>query len=105
MPAAESPAGGDLNRSAGVAGGQPPSAVFPGVLAARDAAGGTARKGVAMLGIVAVVLFIIAFLLNATSTATSAVFSPISLLLLGLACLTLHLIGVGTSWSVGRRSR
>jgi heme/copper-type cytochrome/quinol oxidase subunit 4 len=58
-----------------------------------------------MLGIVAVVLFIIAFLLNATSTATSAVFSPISLMLLGLACLTLHLIGVGTSWSVGRRRR
>jgi hypothetical protein len=56
-----------------------------------------------MLGIVAAVLFIIAFLLNATSIATSAVFSPISLMLLGLACLALHLNGVGTGWSFGRR--
>jgi RNA polymerase sigma factor (sigma-70 family) len=49
------------------------------------------------------VLFIIAFLINATSTATSAVFSPMSLLLAGLACLALHLAGVGTKWSVPRR--
>ena len=59
-----------------------------------------------MLGYVAAVLFIIAFLLNATSTATSAVFSPTSLMLAGLACLALHLAGVGTGWSVPRgRSR
>jgi hypothetical protein len=58
-----------------------------------------------MLGYVAAVLFIIAFLLNATSTATSAVFSPTSLMLAGLACLALHLAGVGTGWAVpGRRS-
>ncbi|HXL90835.1 MAG TPA: hypothetical protein VN969_17950 [Streptosporangiaceae bacterium] len=60
-----------------------------------------------MLGYVAAILFIIAFLLNATSTATSAVFSPTSLMLAGLACLALHLAGVGTGWSVpkgrGRR--
>ena len=49
-----------------------------------------------MLGFAAAVLFIIAFLINATSTATSAVFSPMSLLLAGLACLALHLAGVGT---------
>jgi hypothetical protein len=59
-----------------------------------------------MLAIIAAVLFVIAFLLNATSTATSAVFAPISLLLLGLACLALHLAGVGTGWKVpGRRGR
>ena len=59
-----------------------------------------------MLGFVAAVLFIIAFLLNATSTATSAVFSPTSLMLAGLACLALHLAGVGTGWSVPKgRSR
>ncbi len=58
-----------------------------------------------MLGYVAAILFIIAFLINATSTATSVVFSPTSLMLAGLACLALHLAGVGTSWSVpGRRS-
>ena len=61
------------------------------------------RKDAAMLGFAAAVLFIIAFLINATSTATSAVFSPMSLLLAGLACLALHLAGVGTKWSVPRR--
>jgi hypothetical protein len=59
-----------------------------------------------MLAIIAAVLFVIAFLLNATSTATSAVFAPISLLLVGLACLALHLAGVGTGWKVpSRRGR
>jgi hypothetical protein len=56
-----------------------------------------------MLGYVAAILFIIAFLINATSTATSAVFSPTSLMLAGLACLALHLAGVGTGWSLPRR--
>jgi hypothetical protein len=56
-----------------------------------------------MLGYVAAVLFIIAFLINATSTATSVVFSPTSLMLAGLACLALHLAGVGTGWSPSRR--
>jgi uncharacterized OsmC-like protein len=60
------------------------------------------RKDAAMLGFVAAGLFIIAFLINATSAATSAVFSPTSLLLAGLACLALHLAGVGTSWSLPR---
>ena len=54
-----------------------------------------------MLGFVAAALFVIAFLINATSTSTSAVFSPLSLLLVGLACLALHLAGIGTGWSVG----
>ena len=59
-----------------------------------------------MLGYVAVLLFVIAFLINATSTPTSAVFSPTSLMLAGLACLALHLSGVGTGWAVpGRRTR
>jgi hypothetical protein len=58
-----------------------------------------------MLGYVAAILFIIAFLLNATSTSTSAVFSPTSLMLAGLACLALHLAGVGTGWSVPKRGR
>jgi hypothetical protein len=58
-----------------------------------------------MLGYIAAALFIIAFLLNATSTSTPAVFAPLSLLLLGLACLSLHLAGVGTGWSFGGRGR
>jgi hypothetical protein len=58
-----------------------------------------------MLAIAAAIVFAIAFLLNATSTATSAVFSPTSLLLVGLACLALHQAGVGTGWSLPRRRR
>jgi hypothetical protein len=58
-----------------------------------------------MLAIAAAIIFAIAFLLNATSTATSAVFSPTSLLLVGLACLGLHQAGVGTGWSLPRRRR
>jgi hypothetical protein len=59
-----------------------------------------------MLAIIAAILFAIAFLLNATSTSTSAVFEPMSLLLVGLACLALHLAGIGTGWKVpGRRGR
>jgi hypothetical protein len=58
-----------------------------------------------MLAIAAAVIFAIAFVLNATSTATSAVFSPTSLLLAGLACLALHQAGVGTGWSLRRRRR
>jgi hypothetical protein len=58
-----------------------------------------------LLGFVAAVLFFIAFLINATSTSTSAVFSPTSLLLVGLVCLALHLAGIGTGWSVPRRGR
>jgi hypothetical protein len=58
-----------------------------------------------MLAVAAAILFAIAFLLNATSTATDAVFSPTSLLLAGLACLALHLVGVGTGWKVPSRGR
>ena len=55
-----------------------------------------------MLGIIAAIIFAIAFFINATSTSTSAAFTPISLLLLGLACLALHLAGVGSGWKVRR---
>ena len=58
-----------------------------------------------MLAIIAAIIFVIAFLLNATSAATSAVFAPTSLLLVGLACLALHLAGVGTGWKVPSRRR
>ena len=58
-----------------------------------------------MLAYIAAALFVIAFFLTATSTATSAVFSPTSLMLVGLACLALHLAGVGTGWKVRSRGR
>jgi hypothetical protein len=52
-----------------------------------------------MLAFIAAILFAIAFLINATATATSAVFSPTSLMLVGLALLALHLVGIGAGWS------
>jgi hypothetical protein len=58
-----------------------------------------------MLAIAAAIIFAIAFLLNATSTATGVVFSFISMLLAGLTCLALHQAGIGTGWSVPSRRR
>ncbi len=58
-----------------------------------------------MLAIIAAVVFFIAFLLKVTGTATDDVFAPLSLLLLGLACLALHIAGIGTGWSFTRRRR
>jgi hypothetical protein len=55
-----------------------------------------------MLGIIAAVLFAIAFILNAAGTSVSAVFSPFSLMLIGLTCLALHLSGIGTGWRLRR---
>lgn len=54
-----------------------------------------------MLAIIAVVLFVIAFIRNAAGTSVSAVFSPFSLMLTGRACLALHLAGAGA----GRTAR
>src|SRR5580704_17913005 len=52
-----------------------------------------------MLGFVAAILFAIAFIINAANVSISnAIFTPTSLMLLGLVCLALHLSGVGTSW-------
>jgi hypothetical protein len=52
-----------------------------------------------MLGFIAAVLFAIAFIIHAAGVAVgNAIFSVTSLLLLGLVCLALHLVGVGSSW-------
>lgn len=52
-----------------------------------------------MLGFIAAVLFAIAFIINAANVSVSnAIFSVTSLMLLGLVCLSLHLIGVGAGW-------
>jgi hypothetical protein len=64
---------------------------------------------ITMLAIIGAVLFVIAFILNAASVGDSPLFTPFSLMLLGLACLAAHLAGWGTStnWrtSWGRRRR
>jgi hypothetical protein len=57
-----------------------------------------------MLGFVAAVVFAVAFVINAFSISVDAIFTPMSLLLVGLALLALHLSGVGPEASI-RRSR
>jgi hypothetical protein len=56
-----------------------------------------------MLAAVGAVIFVIAYIINATSTSTDAGFTPISLLLAGLVFVALHLAGVGTGWAPTRR--
>jgi hypothetical protein len=51
-----------------------------------------------MLAIIAAIIFAIAFIINVTGIATSAVFAPSSLILVGLACLALHVAGIGSGW-------
>jgi len=58
-----------------------------------------------MLAVIAAVVLFIAFILHVTHTATDAVFSPVSLLFIALACLALHLAGLGAAWSWPARRR
>ncbi|MEV2255209.1 hypothetical protein AB0I94_32315 [Streptomyces sp. NPDC050147] len=58
-----------------------------------------------MLAFVAAVLFVIAFVIHATETSTEAVFSPTSLMLVGLALLALNSGGLGSGWSPRSRGR
>ena len=52
-----------------------------------------------MFGFAAVVLFAIAFLVNGTATAVSSNWlTPTSLMLAGLACLSVHLLGYRANW-------
>lgn len=52
-----------------------------------------------MVGIIAAVLFFVAFLINAADIGTNDVFSSTNVMLLGLMCLALHMAGVGTGWA------
>ncbi|MFD5144048.1 hypothetical protein [Streptomyces sp. NPDC058401] len=58
-----------------------------------------------MLGIIAAVLFFIAFLINAAGIATNDVLSSTNIMLLGLAALALHVAGIGTGWASRGRGR
>lgn len=58
-----------------------------------------------MLALIAAVLFAIAFILNAAGVATDAVFSPFSLMLVGLALLAFHLTGNGPAMPAYKRWR
>ncbi len=58
-----------------------------------------------MLAVIAAVIFVIAYILKLTGTATSAAVAPDSLLFIGLALVALHLTGAGPAWSWSRRRR
>ena len=57
------------------------------------------------MGGIAAALFAIAFFINGSGTKTNVWFSPTSLMLAGLTCLALHLLGVGTGWYSRSRRR
>ncbi|HZX39124.1 MAG TPA: hypothetical protein VFF37_12440 [Streptomyces sp.] len=58
-----------------------------------------------MLAFAAAALFVIAFIIHVTETSTEAIFSPTSLMLVGLALLALHLGGAGSGLSARGRGR
>ena len=55
------------------------------------------------MGLIAAILFAIAFFIHGSGTSTNVWFDPTSLMLAGLACLALHLLGVGEGWYSRRR--
>ncbi|MEY9862021.1 hypothetical protein ABH920_002988 [Catenulispora sp. EB89] len=57
------------------------------------------------MGIIAAVLFGIAYFIHGSSTSTNIWFDPTSLMLLGFIALALHLLGVGTTWHTRGRRR
>lgn len=56
-----------------------------------------------MFGIISAILFGVSFILNGAGSHTSVWFSPFSLMLAGLFFLALHMLGVGTGWTINRR--
>jgi hypothetical protein len=58
-----------------------------------------------MFAAIAVVLFALAFIINAAEVSTAAVFSPFSFVIVGLAFLAAHLTGAGPAWSMPRWRR
>lgn len=58
-----------------------------------------------MLGIIAAVLFFIAFVINVAEVATDDVFASTNLMLIGLALLALHVAGIGSGWAARSRRR
>ena len=58
-----------------------------------------------MLAAIAAVLFVIAFIINAATISTNAIFAPLSLAFVGLALLAVHLTGAGPALPAYSRSR
>jgi hypothetical protein len=56
-----------------------------------------------MLAVVAAILFLVAWVIRATATATDAALATASLIVIGVACLALYLAGVGPGGLATRR--
>ena len=55
------------------------------------------------MGLIAAILFGIAYFLHGSGTSTNVWFDSTSFMLGGLVALSLHLLGVGTNWYARRR--
>ncbi|CAM5279778.1 hypothetical protein B9W62_36980 [Streptomyces sp. CS113] len=58
-----------------------------------------------VLAIIAAVLFLIAWLINAAEVSTNDVFTSTNVMLIGLALLALHVAGIGSGWATRGRRR
>ncbi|MFJ8149777.1 hypothetical protein ACIQ8D_27235 [Streptomyces sp. NPDC096094] len=58
-----------------------------------------------MLAIIAAVLFLIAWLINAAEISTNDIFTATNVMLIGLALLALHVAGIGSGWATRGRRR
>ncbi|MFH8974818.1 hypothetical protein [Streptomyces sp. NPDC017890] len=58
-----------------------------------------------VLAIIAAVLFLIAWLINAAEVSTNDIFTSTNVMLIGLALLALHVAGVGGGIGGGRTTR
>lgn len=58
-----------------------------------------------VLAIIAAVLFLIAWLINAAEVSTNDVFTSTNVMLIGLALVALHVAGVGSGWAARGRRR
>ncbi|MFD5448322.1 hypothetical protein ACWDTR_30605 [Streptomyces sp. NPDC003470] len=58
-----------------------------------------------MLAIIAAVLFLIAWLINAAEISTNDVFTSTNVMLIGLALLALHVAGIGSGLAARGRRR
>jgi hypothetical protein len=60
-------------------------------------------KELRMLALIAAILFVLAFIFNAAGTSVPVILAPTSLMLLGLACLALHLSGYADAYLAPHR--
>ncbi len=58
-----------------------------------------------VLAIIAAVLFLIAWLINAAEISTNDIFTSTNVMLVGLALLALHVAGIGGGWAARGRRR